>query len=231
MIVKRNCLKIFVVVSILLYPILFSPVVEASSPSFQLYPSSGVVKSRDEGFIVDVLIDSGEYDLSKARMVVSFNPEVLQIFKASKNNSLFDQWPEDESTLDNTDGVVMLTGFTQSGGGVLYKTLGDPDVFVRLEFEIVAEGDEEILLDWEFSGSDDLFKTVLVTDGSPPYNVLTVKPKGGVYRFGELIQTALERKHVPFLVGGFLILSAGILITSKPEVARRKFGTVVVYEE
>ncbi len=231
MIVKKDFIKLFIVFSIVVCPMLFSPVVKASSPSFELYPSSGVVKNREEGFIVDVLIDSGEYDLSKARMVISFDPEVLQISKASRNNSLFDQWPDDESTLDNTDGVVMLTGFTQSGSGVLYKTSGDSDLFARLEFEIVTKGDADISLVWEFTGSDDLFQSVLITDGSPPYNVLTTKPMDGAYRFGELTQTALERKHIPFLAGGFLILVAGVIITSKPEITRRKFGTVVVYEK
>jgi len=231
MIVKSKISKILFTLIVFTYPILFSSVVEASSPSFTFYPSSGIVKDREEGFTVDVLVDSGEYDLSKARMVVNFDPRVLQISKASKNNSLFNQWPEDESTLDNTNGVVMLTGFTQSGSGTMYKTSGDSDVFARLEFDIVTEEEANISLEWEFSGSDELFQTVLVTDGSPPRNILTSRPKDGEYRFGELSQTAIEGKHIPFLVGGFLILSAGVLITSRPEVMRKKFGTVVVYEK
>jgi hypothetical protein len=163
-------------------------------------------------------------------MTFVFDPRQIQIKKASRNNSLFSQWPEDESTLDNTNGVVMLTGFSQSGSSDLYATSGDPDVLARLEFEIVTDEDVDIELEWEFTGSDALFQSSLMAEGSPPYNVLTIRPQDASFRYGELTQTAIERKHIPFIVGGFLILAAGIVITSRPDSTRKKYGTVVVYE-
>jgi hypothetical protein len=164
-------------------------------------------------------------------MVFTFDPRQLQITKASRNNSLFQQWPNDESTLDNENGVVMLTGFTQSGSGQLYKTSGEADVLARLEFEIVTEDTQaEIPLEWEFTGSDELFQSVLVADGSPPQNVLVTRPTDGLYVIGELTRTAIDPRHIPFIVGGFLILVAGVIISSKPEFTRKKYGTVVVYD-
>mgnify|MGYP001043211719 CR=1 FL=1 len=231
MIVKKKIQIIFIIFNILFYPLFFSSAIMASSPSFSPYPVSGIIKNRESGFTVDILIDSGEYELNKARMVLNFDPRLIQLTKASRNNSLFAQWPADESTLDNTNGVVMLTGFTQSGSGDMYKTSGDPDVFARLEFEVITEEDTQIVLEWEFTGGDDLFQTVLLTDGSPPYNVLTTRPQNAEFRFGVLSQTAIESKHIPFILGGFLMLTAGIVITSKPGTVRKKFGTVVLYEK
>ena len=93
--------------------------VSAASPMFYFYPESGVIKNVDDGFTVDVLIDSAGESLTEARMVFNFDPRLIQVSKASRNNSLFEEWPEDESTLDNENGVVMLTGFTQSGSSDL----------------------------------------------------------------------------------------------------------------
>jgi hypothetical protein len=36
---------------------------------------------------------------------------------------------------------------------------------------------------------------------------------------------------IPFIVGGFLIFTAGIVITSRPSAMRKKFGTVVVSDD
>jgi hypothetical protein len=164
-------------------------------------------------------------------MVFNFDPTQLQITKASRNNSLFEQWPDDESTLDNTNGVVMLTGFTQSGSGTLYQTSGEADVLARIEFEVLEDDlDSQILLEWEYTGSDELFQSVLLADGSPPQNVLSTRPSDAIFRFGELTQTAINPRHLTFVIGGILILLAGVLISSKPELTRKKYGTVVVYD-
>jgi hypothetical protein len=212
---------------------IFSPIsnIFASSPSFSFYPQSGVVKKVDEGFIVDVLIDSGDNSLTKAMFTFNFDPRVLQLRKASRNNTLFEQWPEDESSLDNDNGIVMLTGFTQSGSSTLYKTEGEPDLFARLEFDVISSQKDQVIdLEWEYSGSDQLFQTVLVADGSPPQNVLMERPSDARFRIGQVPQTAIESRHIPFIVGGFLILLAGLVITSRPDALRKKYGTVVMYE-
>jgi hypothetical protein len=181
---------------------------------------------------VDILIDSAGEKLTEARMVFNFDPRKIQITKASRNNSLFDQWPADESTLDNDNGVVMLTGFTQSGSSNLYETSGDPDVLARIQFEIVTNDREtEIPLEWEFTGSDDLFQSVLMAEGSPPQNMLETRPDDASFRIGVLTQTAIDPRYIPFIVGGLLILLAGVIITSKPEFTRKKYGTVVVYDD
>lgn len=232
MVVKRAISTICAIFLISLPYITSIPVVKASSPSLFFYPTSGVVKNVDDGFTVDVLIDSGDESLTEARMVFNFDPRQIQITKASRNNSLFQQWPDDESTLDNENGVVMLTGFTQSGSGELYKTSGDPDVLARIEFEIVTDEQEaQIPLEWEYTGSDELFQTVLMAEGSPPQNVLETRPTDVVFTIGQLTQTAIDPRHLPFIIGGILILLAGVLITSKPEFTRKKYGTVVVYDE
>jgi hypothetical protein len=231
MIVKRKILTVLIL-ALFLFPLLGVNKVYAQEPMFTFHPSSGVIKDVDEGFTVDILIDSGTEDLTKARMVFNFDPRQIQVIKASRNNSLFEQWPEDESTLDNENGVVMLTGFTQSGSAELYQTQGEQDLFARIEFEVVTNDSEaEIPLEWEFTGSDELFQTVLLSEGSPPQNILETRPQTAVFTIGELTQTAINPTHLTFVIGGLLILIAGVLITSKPELTRKKYGTVVVYDE
>ena len=228
----------------------------ATIPSFSFYPETGIISAPEQGFTVDVLIDSGGEELTSARMVFTFDPRLVQMTKASRNNTLFDQWPEDESTLDNENGEVILTGFTQSGADELYQTTGDPDVFARIEFEIVPDDARtNVRLEWEFDGTDDLFKTTMLKEGSPPQIILNNRPdeaifvlrvKDGKYDDGSdggdgddvtnqdadgTPQTAISMSSIPFIIGGFLILSAGIVITAKPSVTRKKFGTVVVSDD
>lgn len=203
----------------------------ASSPSLSFHPSSGIVKNVDDGFTVDVLIDSDGEEVVKAMFTFNFDPRVLQLRKASRNNSLFSQWPDDESSLDNENGVVMLTGFTQSGSSTLYTTEGDADLLARLEFDVVSnDKNQQIELSWEYNGSDELFQTVLLADGSPPQNVLLSRPVDANYRIGQVPQTAIDSRHTPFIIGGVLILLAGLVITSRPDALRKRYGTVVMYE-
>jgi hypothetical protein len=99
------------------------------------------------------------------------------VTKAERNDSLFCSWPEDQQTIDNAEGVVMATGFCQSG--TLYKTTGESDVFVRLTFEALKEGN--LVLDWEYSGQDEAFKSVIMKNGSPTINILDSAPAKGTY--------------------------------------------------
>jgi hypothetical protein len=237
MIVKRYASKILLTISLLSCFTFFASKVQAAEPFLSFYPTSGIIKDVDEGFTVDVLLDSQGRELAKVTAAFHFDPDQIQIRQASRNNSLFEQWPDDESALDNENGVVMLTGFTQSGSGQPYSTSGEPDVFARVEFDVITEDkNEQILLQWEFGDNDPLFETALIVDGSPPQNILDSvefenQPQDAVFRFGELSQTAIDKRHIPFIVGGILILIAGIIITSRPEFTRKKYGTVVVYDE
>lgn len=252
MVVKTVLKTVGVFVLVFLSYILLIPKGKAASPTFYFNPSTGVVKDVSKGFTVDILIDSGGEELLGARMTFVFDPRKIQMKKASRNNSLFDQWPEDESTLDNENGVVMLTGFTQSGADELYSTTGDPDVFARIEFEVVAPDiDTNARLEWEYNGEYELFKTGLLVDGSPPQNILNAAPTDAIFNLNDgsqdngdgdddgdgsdgddgTPQTAVDMSSIPFIVGGFLIFSAGVVITSKPSATRKKFGTVAVYDD
>lgn len=231
---KTVFVKIFTILILAISPALAS----ASGGEFTLYPSGGKAYDNGEGFTVDILIDSGEESLVEARSVITFDPELVKVTDAKRNNSLFLTWPSDESTIDNENGVVMLTGFTQSGTGDPYLTEGDPDVFARLSFEILKEG--ELTLDWEFSGTDESFKSVMMTDGSPTQNVLETKPASATYTLiiGESTTptgtdtptTGIEFKISEILVGTVLVILGMYLMIAKPAPTKRT-GTVVIYEK
>jgi len=205
----------------------------ASEPTFSFYPDGGNVVNKEEGFLVDILIDSGGKELTSARFVVTFDPAHLKLKKAERNNTLFEQWPNDESTIDNKKGVVMLTGFTQSGSGTLYKTDSKPDVMARLAFEIIKPGSTK--LDWEFDNGDNLFQSVMLIDGSPPTNILKVKPDSATFTIGEKIYTPINTAihfDKAILVGGvILIIFGGLMVFAKPRNFTKGKGTIIVYEK
>ena len=150
----------------------------AANPNFTLSPSTGFVITNAD-FTTDIKIDSAGKSLTLARAVLIFDPAKLKITKVEKNNAIFCQWPADQQTTDNTNGVVMLTGFCQSGASNLYKTVGNPDVFARITFKPLKDG--EIKLEWEFTGNDEPFKSAILENGSPPLNVLTSRPTSALF--------------------------------------------------
>jgi len=228
---KLLFVKIFIILILTISPTLIS----ASGGEFTLYPSGTKAYDRGEGFTVDILIDSNGESLIKARSVITFDPELVKVTEAKRNNSLFLTWPVDESTIDNKNGVIMLTGFTQSGTGQPYLTEGDNDVFARLSFEILEEG--ELTLDWEYSGIDESFNSVMMTDGSPPLNILTTKPDSATYTLliGDAVvdtapDTGAEFEFSEMLVGFCLVVLGMYLMIAKPAPTKRS-GTVVIYEK
>jgi len=227
-------LKNLVVYVLTLLILAVSPLLShAASPSFSFYPQNGIVRDVSKGFTVDILIDSAGERIMKAKFSVKFDPSQIQIVKANRNNTLFDQWPEDESTIDNQRGIVMLTGFTQSGGTKsLYTTDGESDVMARLEFEVITEEKGDITLDFEYSGRDDLFKSVIMKDGSPPQNILLSQPESAVFTLREFVSpsTSIEPSHIGVAVG-LVLIAVGIFISNtKSSFFRKKKGTVVLYE-
>lgn len=209
--------------------------VNAVEPSFSLYPKGGAVVNPNNGFVVDILIDSGAEKLTSAKFTLLFDPEILQLKKAERNNSLFSLYLEDESSLDNENGVVLLTGFTQSGASTLYQTSEKPDMFARLTFDILKEG--EAILDWEYGGSSTTFDTSMFKDGSPPQNVLKSRPESATFTMGEVIldpstvNTAIPIDKYVLVTGAVLVLFGAFMVFTKPSSFRKKSGTVIVYDE
>jgi len=228
-VIVKKYIKTIILTLILVGFVFVSPTKAASEPAFSLYPSGGVVTNKNNGFTVDVMIDSGGEALTSARFVITYDPEYVRLKKAEKNNALFAQWPDDETSIDNTNGVVMLTGFSQSGTDTLYTTKTTPEVMARLSFEVIKLG--KTTLDWEFSGSDDSFKSVMLTDGSPPQNVLKTKPASATFTIEkEIVNTAIPWNRYVLIGGMVFILFGAFMMFSRPKGFGKK-GTVVIYEE
>jgi hypothetical protein len=219
----------------LLISFLRASFVKAAEPAMSFYPKGGVVLNKENGFIVDVLINTAGEEIALAKFTVLFDPEVLQLKKAERNNTLFEQFPEDEASTDNENGVVLLTGFTQSGSGALYRTGEKSDVFARLTFEVLKEG--ETVLDWEYLGTGATFDTVMLKDGSPPQNILKSKPESATFTIGDdIIDPNIPRTFVSIdryilITGIVLVLFGGLLVLTKPRGTKGKKGTVLVYDE
>lgn len=231
---KTITIILFLFVSLIILSHSFLKEVRAAQPSFSFFPKGGTVLNKEEGFVVDILIDTAGQEIVSAKFTILFDPEVLQLKKAERNNSLFTQFPEDESTIDNGNGVVMLSGFTQSGAGSLYATGEKPDVLARLTFEVLQEG--QTVLDWEY-GEDATFNTVMYKDGSPPQNILVDKPDSATFNIGDVIidpsvpATGLSIDKYILVTGIVLILFGAFMVFTRPGGFRRKTGTVVIYDE
>ena len=207
---------------------------EQPEPTFKLYPPGGKVLNKDQGFVVDVLINTAEQEIVSANFSLLFDPKILQVKKAERNNSLFSQFPDDQTSIDNKNGVVYLTGFTQSGTGTLYKTQGDPDVFARITFQVLEVG--ETTLDWEYGDNAD-FGTGIYVDGSPPQNILRSKPLPATFTIGDEVlspsnlNTGFSVDEYIIATGAVLLLFGGFMVFSKPRNFKKKSGTVVIYDE
>jgi hypothetical protein len=227
-VIVKKYIKTILLTLILVGFLFVSPSI-AAEPTFSLYPAGGVVTNKANGFTVDVMIDSAGEELTSARFVITYDTEYIKLKKAEKNNALFAQWPDDETSIDNTNGVVMLTGFSQSGTDTLYTTEDEPEVMARLSFEVIQLG--ETTLEWEFSGSDDSFKSVMLTDGSPPQNVLKTKPSSATFTIEEeIVNTAIPWNRYVLIGGMVLILFGALMMFSRPKSFSKR-GTIVMYEE
>lgn len=204
--------KKLVIYFLIVWILVFIPSTAFAAPNFYLFPSNGTIRDISKGFTVDVLLDSDGEEVVEARFAITYDPEVVRVVQASRNNSLFEQWPDDGSTIDNSKGIVMLTGFTQSGSTKpLYATTGEPDVMARIEFEVITDKKEDIILNFEYSGNDEIFKSVIMKDGSPPQNILLSKPNGATFTLSEFRSpsTAIDGSNIGIILG-LLFISIGI---------------------
>lgn len=231
-------MKKFLIALILVITIFTPTFVYAAAPTFSTRPGSGKV-IVGKVFVVDILIDSENNSLNYARAVLKYDPTLVSISKAQRNESLFCSYPEDEQSIDNTNGLLMLTGFCQSGVGAPYKTSGEADVFARITFKALKTGTVKLV--WQHTGEDVPFKSVLMKDGSPPTNLLTTSPRQASFTIVKSVSTTPvpSTPNTPStgialsfgLVGsGILLLILGFGYVKWVERDRKsKLRTVVVY--
>ncbi|MBI2356905.1 hypothetical protein HYV12_02565 [Candidatus Dojkabacteria bacterium] len=226
--------KLLVLLLSLAILFLFEAGTYAADPSFSIYPSKGVV-TVGKTFTVDVLIDSAGLDIAQARATLLFDPTMVKVVKPEYNASLFCSYPTDQLSVDNKYGVVMLTGFCQTGTDTLYKTVGGADVFARVKFEVKKAG--TIKLEWNHDGTNKDFMSVIMKNGSPPTNALTKKPATATYTTsgtGSTPTPTFPNTAVSFswgaLAAGILLISAGWLYLALGKRSKSKMRTVVLYD-
>lgn len=245
MIVKKLLKKIALSVILLSFCTLRT---NGAEPGFSIYPNGGQVVKPQEGFIVDIEIDSGGRAIVNAKFTLLFDPAVLQLVKAERNNTLFQAWPEDESTLDNENGVVMLTGVAQSRSVTdadgkegkeytPYKS-STPDIIARLHFKVLKEA--KTTLDWEFNTNNGVFDTTMTENTSPPTKVNLTRPRSATFVIGQgdgssldhsKINTGIPMDKLVIFTGVILLLFGGFMIFTRPERRyRKKKGTIIIYD-
>lgn len=184
---------------------------QAQDASFSIRPEEGYVKGDSE-FIMDILINSGGQELTLARAVIVFDPEMVEITKVEKYDALFCNWPEENQSIDQENGVISIMGQCQSGADNLYSTSGEPDVYARISF--LAESIGDVTFDWEWSGENQEFKSVLMQDGSPPQNILDSKPNSVTYEILEVADLPDDTPDTGFWDNDALIISLCAILIS-----------------
>ncbi len=232
-------MKILTAVGLLIIMLLTPYYAFAAAPEYSIRPSNGKVQIN-KNFTIDLLIDSNNNDVSYARATLEFDPTILQVVSAKRNASLFCDYPEAEQSVDNTGGLLMVTGFCQSGVDEPYRTSGSADVFARVVFKAISIGDAKI--SWNWSGEDVPFESVIMKDGSPPRNLLISKPGNVTFDVvrnlssgsnnpptsGETPSTGLGLSF-GLLAGGFVLVSLGFAYVKLSErQLRSKLKTVVL---
>jgi hypothetical protein len=215
----------------------------AASPSFSVSPASGYVKVGTD-FVFDIKVDSAGNTLSLARAVLTYDPTMVKIIKAEKNSAIFCSWPQDQQTVDNVNGVLMVTAFCQSGNSGVYKTVGEADVLARVTMRALKAGSVDFK--WQWTGEDQAFKSVLIEDGSPPQNLLSPAPMS--FKFiAAVITTPTTPPTTPktgifetetyiiagIVFGAALLIFGGttLLLMTNKRMINRKFKTLVIYED
>lgn len=225
-----NIKKLVILISVVLISFFSFSSIYAAQPSLTFYPSSGVVSDIKNGFTVDVLIDSAGYDVSKARVVVKFDPNVVKLRKAYRNTSLFEEWPTDGSSTDNVNGIVMLTGQAKTEGGKMYKTENSADILARLEFDVIATKKQDIVLEFQYSGLDEILQSVII-DSVTSTNVLAEKPSHAVFSLDvteKVPKTGISTNTFGIIGGVLLILFGGFVKSSSVRIFAKKRGTIVI---
>lgn len=229
--------KIFTILSITLMEFVVLPS-GVFAGELSINPSSKTVANGDE-FVVEVLIDSQGDDLIEATATIVFDPTVLQLVKAERNASLFATFPVGEQTTDNDNGVVMITGFTQSGTSALYNTLGDPDILAQYTFKAIDKGTTK--LEWVYSGTNEAFQSVLMKDASPTQNVLLSQPSSATITIndgntttpstGIFDNSGLSIAASLLVAGVLLTIGTYMVYQGKPHLINSKGNTIVVVEK
>lgn len=230
--------------AIFLLPLVFlfftSKDISAGNAELKIHPESGTAEKGDS-FSLDVLVDTKGQEVVLVRAALRFDPSLVEVTNVEKSEPLFCDWPSNEQLIDNNEGIVVVTGFCQSGTQEeLYVTTGDPDVFARITFKALNQG--QLDLGWEYSGVDLPNNSVIMSDGSPPQNILT-DPTATTYiytvegpvepKMPDTNISALENISSTFLLGGsifVLAFVANILLDPKRRYFR-KSRTIVVYDD
>lgn len=246
---KRTIKKLGLLTALLLLSFFLLRVepVFAAEPTVEFYPESGyAVLGKD--FTVDIMLNTHGEDTTTTQVVFTFDPDKVRVTEA-KHGDLYCQYPEDEFTVDNTNGVVKLTGFCLDP---YYNSGDDSELFGRFTFKPLEEGDVSFV--FEHNGSENEWKTVVKNNGSPPQNILDSKPSGGTYTVvseipsgsttsgdvepqSNLPVVGLFDKYGIFVGIGFVTL--GILVIAADKYLRelsqksriKSSGTVIVKDE
>lgn len=158
--------------------------------------------------------------VSTVRAILQFNPNILEITNVS-TTSLFCQYPTDSGSYasDNSQGVLMITGFATGGASCTFPELSTTEVsFATVTFRAKASGNSD--LDFIYTGENSSLVSVALDTNSPPQMVLQSATDGdmtvaAVDGGGTDIPDDLGINETLTVFGVIGVLAGGIFILSR----------------
>jgi len=218
----KRTLYLFIIPFLLIF-VFFVPISSAQTTAtiqLSLQPETSTVNVGDTKVItIKLKTSSSTKRVSTVRSILQFNPNILEITNVS-TTSLFCQYPTDSSSYasDNSQGVLMITGFATGGASCTFPELSTTEVsFATVTFRAKASGNSD--LDFIFTGENSSQVSVALDTNSPPQMVLqsatdgdmTVATTGG----GTTIPDDLGINETLTIFGVIGVLAGGIFIFSQ----------------
>ena len=195
---------------------------------FDIVPTKNPVAEGEETEI-NVFINTDGDSVTLARIVLDYDPDVIQVSKVEHASS-FCTYPDTDEDfyVNNKDGQVKLTGFcdTTPFTSSEFKLFG--------KFTVKGRSAGTTNIEAAFSQAGGINETAAYDDKSPPQNLLSSEPSTIQFGVGTSVtpqsgtipSTAISREGVFAISVGIVILGVGLFIILKfyPEEEKKSFS-------
>jgi type 1 fimbria pilin len=163
----------------------------------KLDPQTQTITAGQTVNVIVSLSAASSLQVSYAKTVLLFDPEILEI-RDVVAGSLFCKYPTDGASYasDNSQGVVMVTGFSDGTAGCNFPQLTTtPATFFTIQFRGKKNGASN--LQFRFSGTNDAQNSSVMDNNSPTQFVLSTPANGDIVVSSGVTPTATPVPQPP----------------------------------
>lgn len=177
--------KVWITAACAIFSLFFaiSPIFAQSTQqtaAMTLNPQNPTINPGQTVNVVVSLSSSTPKQASYAKAVLQFDPEILEITDVVAG-SIFCTYPTDSASYasDNTQGVIMVTGFSDGTTDCAYPQLtATQATFFTVQFRGRKAGASD--LQFRYSGTNDVQNSAIMDNNSPTQFILTTPTNGEI---------------------------------------------------